>query len=296
MWIFIALGSSLFYGFSNVLDNYLTNRLFKSIWILVFFGFCINLVFLPLTYFIAAPQLPPLRLVPFILCIGFLEVVYLFPYYKALQEDDTSVVSSLFSFGRIFLPVFAFFILGEVLRPDQYLGFFLIILSGGLLTLKDFRHLHLNRSFFYMLVVSFILSLDSVLYKHVLNEASWGTTYIWVILSSFFFSACFLIHPKIRKGFRLQLQASKQSFGFLALEEFMNFGGSVAATYTLSLVPVTLARSIGAIFPFIILFYAVVLQKFFPKFFHENIDKGTIVKKIILFSIVLAGVFLVVRT
>jgi hypothetical protein len=147
-----------------------------------------------------------------------------------------------------------------------------------------------------MLVVSFILSLDSVLYKHVLNEASWGTTYIWVILSSFFFSACFLIHPKIRKGFRLQLQASKQSFGFLALEEFMNFGGSVAATYTLSLVSVTLARSIGAIFPFIILFYAVVLQKFFPKFFHENIDKGTIAKKIILFSIVLAGVFLVVRT
>ncbi len=295
MWIFIALGSSLFYGFANVLDNFLTNRLFKSIWTLVFFGLCIDVLLLPVVFFIAPPSLPPLSMVPFIVLVGFLEIFYLFPYYKALQTDDTSVVSSLFSLGRIFIPIFAFFIIGEVVRPEQYFGFFLIIVSSSFLTLKDVRHLKLNRSFFYMILVSVILALDTVIYKYILDQVSWSTTFTFVILSSWGFSLCFLLIPKIRKDIFKHFKEAKHTFKYLGLEEIMALTGNAGGVYVLSLVPITLARGLGAFTPFIVLFYGAVMQKFFPKFFHENIERGNVLKKIFLFGVTLVGVFLIVQ-
>jgi|GEM_PF-210667 len=295
MWIFIALGSSLFYGFANVLDNFLTNRLFKSIWTLVFFGMCIDLVFLPIVCFISPPSLPPLNLVPFILIIGFLEIFYLWPYYKALQTDDTSVVSSLFSIGRIFIPFFAFLIIGEVVQPAQYLGFFFVILSSSLLTLKDVRHLKLNKSFFYMVLVSIMLAMDTVLYKLILDQMSWGTAFVFVQLSSCFFAFCFLFVPKIRKDIFRHFKEAKHTFKFLALEEVMAFSANATSAYVLSLVPITVARGLSAFIPFIVLFYGAVLQKYYPKFFHENVERGNILKKIFLFGLTLIGVFLILQ-
>lgn len=295
MWIFIAIGSSLFYGFSNVLDNFLTNRLFKNIWALVFLGLCFDVLLIPLVFLISPPQLPPLNMVPLIVFLGFLEVIYLIPYYKALKQDDTSVVSSLFALGRIFIPIFAFFIVGEVLHPAQYLGFFLIILSSTLLTLKDVRHLKINKSFFYMVVVAIILALDTVTYKYVLNGVGWSTAFVWVLLSSWGFSLCFLLSPKVRENIWHHLRKSKKSFKILALEEFMAVTGNFAGVYVLSLVPVTLARGIGAITPFVVLMYGAILQKFFPKVFHENVERSNVLKKIFLFVLTLIGVFLVVN-
>lgn len=295
MWILIALSSSFFYGFANVLDNFLTNRLFKSIWTLVFFGLCMDVFFLPIVVFFAPPQLPPLSMLPFIIFVGFLEIAYLFPYYRALRLDDTSVVSSLFSLGRIFIPLFAFILIGEVVSPSQYFGFFLVILSSTLLTLKDIRKLRLNRSFFYMVLVAMILALDTVVYKYVLNQAGWSTTFISVLLSSWFFSLCFLFFPKIRKDIFKHFQEAKSTFKFLGLEEAMAFTGNVGGTLVLSLVPITLARGLSAFTPFIVLFYGAVLQKFFPKFFHENVERENVLKKLFLFGLTLIGVFLIVR-
>ncbi len=295
MWVFIAFGSSFFYGAANVLDNFLTNRLFKSIWTLVFWGLCIDILFLPVIWYFAPPALPPVNMLPFIILTGFLEIAYLFPYYKALQKDDTSVVSSLFSLGRIFIPAFAFLIVGEVLKPEQYFGFFLIIVCSSLLTLQDIKKFKFNASFFYMLLVAIVLALDTVIYKYILNAVPWSTAFTFVLVSSWGFSLCFLLHQKARKDIVIQLKEHRASFKFLTLEEIMAFTGNTAGTFVLSLVPVTLARGLMAFTPFIVLFYGVVLNRFFPKLFHENVERKNIMKKILLFLITLVGVYLIAR-
>jgi hypothetical protein len=87
----------------------------------------------------------------------------------------------------------------------------------------------------------------------------------------------------------------KSNIPVFALEELLTFGGSVASTYAISLVPVTLAKSIGAFQPFFVLVYALILGKSFPQMFRENVDCRSVVKKLMLFAIMVIGIILIVR-
>jgi len=293
-WILIAFISPILHGFANVLDNYLTNKLFKSVWTLTFYSTFFNILFLPLVFFIEIPGLPPISLLPFFFLVAVIEVLYLYPYYKALQNDDTSVVSSLFSLGKIFVPVFAFLFVGEVLTITQYLGFFIIILGSAALTLNDYRTLRFNKSFFYMLVCSILLAIEAVVYKYLFENVSWSTGFVWTTLFSSAIIFCFLLVPKLRKDIRAQTSDLKRNVPIFALEELLTFGGSAASTFAISLVPVTLAKSIGAFQPFFVLIYALILGKSFPHIFRESVDRRSIVKKFMLFAIMVIGIILIV--
>jgi drug/metabolite transporter (DMT)-like permease len=108
------------------------------------------------------------------LIIAIIEIGYLFPYYWSLREIDTSVVASLFSLGKVFIPLFAFFVLSERLALIQYFGFFLIIGSSAALSF-DRTKLKLNRSFFFMAIVSLVLMGEAILYKYSFAAgATWG--------------------------------------------------------------------------------------------------------------------------
>ena len=293
-WILIAFISPILHGFANVLDNYLTNKLFKSVWTLTFYSTFFNILFLPLVLFVEIPGLPPASLLPFFFLVAVIEVLYLYPYYKALQSDDTSVVSSLFSLGRIFVPIFAFLFVGEVLKFTQYLGFLIIILGSATLTLNNLRTLHFNRSFFYMLVCSILLAIEAVVYKYLFENVSWSTGFVWTTLFSSAIIFCFLLVPKLRKDIREQTSDLKRNVPVFAFEELLTFGGSAASTFAISLVPVTLAKSIGAFQPFFVLIYALILGKSFPQMFRESVDHRSLVKKFMLFAIMIIGIILIV--
>src|SRR3989344_1587664 len=295
LWILIAFISPALHGFANVLDNYLTNKLFKSVWTLTFYSTFFNILFLPLVLLVEIPGLPPVSLLPFFFLVALIEVLYLYPYYKALQSDDTSVVSSLFSLGRIFVPVFAFLFVGEVLTLTQYLGFFIIILGSAALTLNNHGILRFNRSLFYMLVCSILLALESVVYKYLFENVSWSTGFVWTTFFSSAIASCFLSVPKLRRDIHGQTSDLKRNIPVFAFEEFLTFGGSAASTYAISLVPVTLAKSIGAFQPFFVLIYALIIGKSFPQIFRESADRRTIVKKFMLFAIMVIGIILIVR-
>lgn len=63
------------------------------------------------------------EVLPYAVAVSFISVFYLFPYYAALRETDTSVVAALFSLERVFVPLWAYLIVGEVVKPSQYVGF-----------------------------------------------------------------------------------------------------------------------------------------------------------------------------
>src|SRR3989338_6817845 len=209
-WLIIAFISPIFHGFASVLDNHLSNNLFKNTWTLTFYSVCFNSFFLPIVFFIDTPKFPSISLLPFFFLIGLIEVLYLYPYYKALQSDDTSVVSSLFSLGKIFVPLFAFLFIGEVLELTQYLGFFIIILGSATLTLNNQGTLHLNKSFFYMLICSILLAIEAVTYKHLFENVSWGTGFFWPTLFSTMLVLPFLLVPKLRREIVSQCKEIKR--------------------------------------------------------------------------------------
>lgn len=294
LWFSFALLAPASLGLANVLDNYLTNRLFPNVWSMIFYSSMWNVVFLPLSFFLGFPGIPSLRLWPAILAIGAINVLYLYPYYQALQIEDTSVVSALFHLGGAFVPFLAFLLVREHLSPVQYAGFFIVLVSSIFLTIR-LRDIRLNRSFWYMLSAGLLIALEVVIYKYLFGETDWSTGFFWSVLASFALALPFLLFRKSRAFIWSGAQRMKRGWRVFAGQEFLTFIGTVGYTYASSLQSVTVVQAVGSAQPFFVLGYAVLFRKFFPKVFREDTHPGVVVKKIVLFFVMLAGMVLAVE-
>ncbi len=292
-WLIFALLEPIFHGLANVIDNHFTNNLFKKTTTLIFFASFTNLLFLPIIFLLDFPSLITFAQIPFFTILGLTGIGYLYPYYKALKNDDTSVVVSLFSLGKIFVPLLAFLLVGEILEPTQYLGFFVIILSATLLTLNGKQNFRPNPSFFWMILCTFIIAFEVVIYKYIFTLMSWGTGFTWATLFSFLFALPLFFITKTRTDIFSQISTFKANFRLFAFEEFLTFGGSAASTFAISLTSVTLVSAISSFQPVVVLIYALVLGRFFPKVFKEDVTAKSILKKTILFILMVLGVIII---
>ncbi len=293
LWIIFALLEPILHGFANILDNNFINNLFKRTTTLIFYASLTNIFFLPIIFLLDFPSMITIKQIPFFIILGFTSVGYLYPYYKSLKEDETSIVVSLFSLGKIFVPILAFFFVGEMLTLKQYLGFFIIIISGALLAINGKNKFRINSSFYWMILCSFILAVEVVVYKYIFNFMSWGTGFTWASIFSFIFIIPLIFIPKVREDIKLQIKQFKSSFFLFILEEFLTFGGSAGLTFAISIASVTLVEVFSSFQPIFVLIYAVLLSKFFPNIFKENISRESIVKKTILFIIMIAGILII---
>src|SRR3989338_2331948 len=140
MWILFACISAAFYAVAEQFDSFFVNGKFKHPFTLLFYTSLFNLIFVPVLFIFQPPEVPPISTIPLFILLGLVGIGYLYPYYRGLQSDDTSVAISFFGVSRIFVPVLAFLAVGEVLDVQQYLGILLIILSVTLLGLHHVRH------------------------------------------------------------------------------------------------------------------------------------------------------------
>lgn len=289
LWVLAALAENVFHGWANILDNYFMNKLIRDPIVLLIISVLVDMVLLPFVFFIQTPVLPPLRLLPFFAIVGFTGIAYLLPYYKALQCDDTSTVTSLFALGKVVVPLLAFLIVGEVLQVKQYFGFFLIVGSSTWVSLNnDHGRLRLNKAFWLMLLCSVILSVEAVVYKYIFNNVTWATGFTWGTVSSM--ALMFLVFLFKRP----QLPRFNKKTSLVVLAEVLTLVGTGAGLYAIALAPVTLVKGILATHPFIVLFYAVLFHKKIPQLFKEQINIRSVLKKIIAFLIMLVGVVLTV--
>jgi hypothetical protein len=293
-WIFAAFLEPIFHAFANILDNNLTNRFFKNAWLLTLFIQISTVIFLPIIWLIEPPKLISIHLLPAILIVAAIEIFYSYPYFKALQSDETSIAISLFALGKILVPILAFFIVGEVLKPLQYLGFIVIIIASAGLTLNPKERLKLNKSFFYMLLSSSLLAIEVVVYKYIFDQVSWGTGYIWTMGISILMAMIFLLPSIPNAATKTEFKSLKKYFWVILLVGCISFIGNVGFSYAISAVPATIARSISSFQPFFVLLYAMIFKQFFPLFFKEEIDKRSLLKKLFLFVVTIIGVVLTV--
>jgi len=297
MWLIIALLAPIFYAVSNVFDNILANKSFKNPVTLTFYSSLFNVVFVLFLFLFSDLSFPQISFLPIFILLGIINVLYLFPYYKGLQSDDTSVVVSFFGLGRIFIPIWAFFIIGEQLSALKYIGIALVIIGSVLLSIKgSFKDIKFSKAIFYILLASFIISIEGVLLKYLFEQGvSVNNGVAWEMLISFIYTLFFLLHKKTRLDIVENFTLFKKKTLLFFVEEGATFVAFFSGSYALSIAPVSLVRGIGTLTPFFVLAYAKLLGKKYPYLFNEQIGVGNTLKKIILFSVTALGVFLIAR-
>jgi drug/metabolite transporter (DMT)-like permease len=295
MWLFFAFLAPMFFGIANVFDNFLVNKSFKNPATLVFYASLFSIIFVPFLLFFYKLSWPPLATIPIFLILGIVNTAYLYPYYKGLQSDDTSTAVSFFSLGRIFIPFWAFLIVGEKLSLEEYIGVILIIIGSILLSMKgSLKDIKLSKALFYILLAAFIISFEGVLLKYLFNGGvSVGVGVAGEMIASALCVLLLLFHKRTRIDIKQNFKIFKESVPIFLVEEGATFIAFFTGTYALGIAPVSLVKSITIFSPFFVLIYANLLGKRFPDFFNEQKGIGITFKKVLLFSITAIGVILV---
>lgn len=307
MWILFAFLAPALYAVAEILDEYLSNRGFKNISSLIFFACLLNFLFLPVLFLMQRPVMPPLYLIWPIIGVALTNLLYLYPYYKSLKIEDTSVVSAFFSFGKIIIPVFAFIFVGEILQLREYIGIGIIIFGNIILALHirkksifEVFHLtkhkfQLSKAFYLILFASTLLASEGILFKYMFEQGmNWSTAVGGQLLVSGFLGLVVLLSfSKTRKHIIDDRKKFRQSGGIFFIEELFTFLALAAETYAISIAPVSLVKGIGMAIPIFVLSYTVAVKRFKPKDFHEDTNPSRVIKKIIIFALIIFGLILI---
>ena len=284
----------ILHGWENILDNYFSNTVFPNLSVLLFFGTILNLLFLPIVLFLDPPHLLSLPTLGIVFIISLIDIVYLFPYYWSLRHTDTSIVVALASLGKISVPIFAFFVLGEQLTVWQYVGFVLIVLSASLLSF-DARRFKLNGAFFLMLGVSVILSIQAVLYKSVFESGTnWGSVIAILTFFEIGISGVIMLAANRLSEIAEDFRKIRENLKIFVLQQILSWGGNMGNSYGVSVLPVTVAQAVAGTQPLFVLGYALLFGKRFGKFFKELTGRRELTQKVLLFIAMIIGTVLVI--
>jgi drug/metabolite transporter (DMT)-like permease len=219
----------------------------------------------------------------------------LYPYYQGLRSDDTSVAISFFAIGRIFVPILAFIIVGEVLDLQQYFGIGLIIVSVIMLGLHHSKkRFKFSKAIWYIGSAAFLLSFEGVFLKLLFDQgvsvstAVGGESIVGLLL------ACTLLFSKtVRRDVRAVLPLFIKLSPLFLLEEFFTFLGQISESSAISLTSVSVVKGITISAPFFLIVYAWLGRDLFPKLFKEDLHRRKVLHKLALFVVLIVGVILV---
>lgn len=292
--VFIAFLSPLFAAFDSIIECRLSNNNFKNPLTMIFYISLMNCVFLPLLLFFGMPTLPSLHAIPFYFLLALIDVVYLYPYYKAMKVIDTSIVSALMSLGQITIPLMTYFLLDEHLKNSQYIGFIMIILASVILSINDFSFPKLNRAFYYMLLVSLLKAFYVVIQKSALtHDDNWINMMIYVNTMSGFLPFLLFLHPTTAERIKRAFNAYRKKTKIFCLNELICFLGGAAFIFALSKMSAVTLSAINATAPIFMLFISLLLKDVFDINVKETISFRMMVKKMVCFVIIIIGVVMV---
>ena len=286
----IAFLSPLFYALSILIESFLSLDIFKKPVTMVFYASLTNALFVPLMFYFGMPTWPEMPFWIIYTLLAMIDIIYLYPYYIALKKTDTSVVSSLFAIGKVFIPLLSFFVLGDSLTLLQYFGFFMVIFASAILNMKKGFSLKLNKAFYLMFLSSFLLSCRVILAKYALNsDGIWINTIVYPNLISGMMVFLFLSVKNFRPDIKKHWSPYIKKLHLFIMNEFVYFLAILTSIYALSKLSPVISTTIEATEPLFLLSFAALARPFY----HFKEFKVSFVKKLVCFLLIILGIIFI---
>jgi len=292
--ILAAFISPASHSLSNIFDAYITGHLFKKISTTIFYSNLTNALGFLALLLIGPIHMLPANALPFAFLIGAINIGYLFPYYAALRSTDTSIVAAMFSFDKVFIPFWAYLIVGEYMRPSQYIGLAIIILFSLILNIEDPKKIKINKGFWLMLLVAVLLSFEGVFYKRLMQETDWISAAFWCSILTFTLRLGIIFIKPVHRDIITDFPKYKANFSKFCFIEIFDQLGNFSPIFALSIIPVLVEAGISSTQPIFVAIYGFILTKLFGNKFKEQLTRKEMIKKLICFIFIGIGVNLVI--
>ena len=293
-WLFFALIPPFLFALSNRLDKYLLEGFFKGqTGALILFSCFISLLTLPIIYLIQPSVLSiPLFYAGVMILVGFLYVIYLFPYFWALKLDEASKVVPIFQAVPLFGVIMGFFILGDTLSINQiFAGALIIAAAFGLSANIGVKKIIFKRKvLFFVLSASFLVALSYVLLKLVAISTDFFTALFWEQAGYLILGLVLLTKKSYRTQFAQVFKInSGKIIGLNIFNELINILAHFIFAYASLLVPVGLVWIVNGSVPFFILSLGIIITIFFPWLGKEDISRKALLQKAFFIGLMIIG-------
>tara|TARA_B100002051_G_scaffold276628_2_gene326299 strand:- start:25573 stop:26493 length:921 start_codon:yes stop_codon:yes gene_type:complete len=295
-WFLVAMIGPFLYAITNHTDKILLDKYFKEggVGTLLLFSSLLSVFALPVIYLIE-PNILNVSLFNalFLIFIGVLDLLILFCYLKALENDEASIAIVFYQLVPIFGIFLGFFILDEVLTQMQLIAMAIIILGTTIIAFEidNENNLKLRKdTVYYMLLASFFWALEATLFKMVALEENVLQTLFWNSAVLVILGILMLLFIREYRGhFLTALKLnSKAIIGVNISNEIIYMFGNAAVSFAAMMAPIALILLMESFQSFFVLAIGIFLTIFFPRITKENISLRNVVQK--LLAIIITGI------
>jgi drug/metabolite transporter (DMT)-like permease len=298
-WFFIALGAPFLWALVNIADKYLVGRFSNkekehSSGGLVLFSSLIGLI-IAFSIWIFIPnvfQIPTIDKMLLFVC-GVLTIVWIILYLFSLEIEEASAIVPWFLSVPVFGYILGYFFLGEKLTNNQLIGAGIIFIGLILISFnfESGKKRLKGKHVFYMFFACIAIAVSGVVFKYVTIGNDFWISSFWEYLGLGFSGLLiFLFIPHYREAFiHMNKMGGKTIFIVNIISEFMSVAGNLLTNFALLLAPVAMVFLVGSFQPAMVLILAIFATKFFPNIAKENLNKSSLLPKILAIIIMTIG-------
>ncbi len=287
-WVILSLIFPALYALANVVDKFLLDKRIQNCYSILPVAGWIQLLF-GIGVIIAFPYTGTLTqgIMAFLIGIG-ISITYALYYYTLSLEEATRAISVWYTFPVITAIMAAIF-LGETLPAWKYLAIALAAAGAVIIGMKQFKGFVMRKGFYLILLNSFIVSINSIATKYVLENLSFLN--LFSIQSIGLATGATLSLAVIHT--RKHLPNALRNAHFVFLAEAITFAAVLTALAAVARTQISLVNAMSALQPLYLLIYMLIISTFIPKILKEIFTRKTLTLKAISVLMIVIGTFLV---
>ena len=219
-------------------------------------------------------------------------------YFKAMQENDASIISIMFQMIPVFSYILALILFKENLTIRQIIGSVLIIFSAIIISFNfkekknDKKKL---KAFILMTLSSLLYATYFILFDVGIRHSEYYSCAFWYQIGFLIIGLVLLCIKGFRKPFFSAIKKNGKRFlGLNSLNELFNLGANLIVNFANVTIPVALVNVLtgfqGA-FAFIL---GILGTIFVPKYIKEDLSKSIVIQKVISIVVGIIGLIILV--
>lgn len=336
-WFLLGLVGPFLYACTNHIDKHLLTKYFKEdgVLTLIMYSAMLALCVVPVAFFFDTNVLGmETKSMLALAGVAALDVLLLWAYLSALNEDEPTVVIIFYSLVPVLGLVFGNLILGESITGMQGVAMAIVIAGASLMTVElevgnNFR-LRLKTAG-YMLIACTAWAMETTVFKMVaLEENVWRSLFWECLMLGTFGVGIFILSSKYRRRFLATFNISSQNgtvirqihddlgldtrktsrsrfhahlstaavalIALNVLNEALYSAGNIAVAFASMLAPVALILLLNAFQPIFVMAIGAALTIFFPKLATEKATRHQVIQRLLAIALTGIGAYILLSS
>ena len=300
--VLFAIFASFLWGVTNHIDKFMITGIEESKnsikILLVFSTFIAGIVLTPIWLILShfTVSISSISLIS-VLIASLIYIIATVFYFKAIEENDASLVVVMFQMIPVFSYILALILFKENLTIRQIVGSIIIILSAIIISF-DFNEKNNRKKFKALLLMtlsSLCYSIYFILFDIGIRNSTYYSCAFWYQIG-FLIMGIFLL---LLKSFRIPFVNAIKKNGkrYLILNttnEVINLIANLLVNYANLLIPIALVNVLNGFqgaFAFIL---GIIGTLLLPKYIKEDLSKRVVIQKIVCIILGIIGLIILV--